>query len=30
LRKIYHEPHEPIRTTTRYVLKVRGVRVGSW
>jgi len=26
-QEIYHEPHEPTRTTTRYVIKVRGVRV---
>jgi hypothetical protein len=25
--EIYHEPHEPKRTTTRYVQKVRDVRV---
>jgi len=25
--EFYHEPHEPIRTTTRYVQKVRDFRV---
>jgi len=27
MKFLYHEPHEPTRTTTRCVLKVRGVRV---